>query len=171
MIDLDMKTQLEHNAQTFPIDLTPTGKTYRVTLGEKTATVEVLSSQNGQLHLLVDGRPVRASVSSNGTKRWVTFNGQTFLLTKSNGARKGGGHAHHTAGELLAPMPGLVRAVQAAEGESVTKGQTLIIVEAMKMELKVSAPFDGIIQSVHVKIGQMVEREQLLAVVMLQESK
>ena len=164
-----MKTQLEHNAQTFSLDLTPTGTTYRVTLGEKTATVEVLSSQNGHLHLLVDGRPVRASVSSDGAKRWITFNGQTFVLTKSSGARKGGGHAHHAAGELLAPMPGLVRAVQAAEGQSVTKGQTLVIVEAMKMEIKVSAPFDGMVNSIRVKAGQMVEREQLLVVVSLRE--
>jgi len=47
-------------------------------------------------------------------------------------------------------------------GEAVTKGQTLIVLEAMKMEIRVQAPRDGIVKKLFVKQGQTVEREQML---------
>jgi biotin carboxyl carrier protein len=145
------------------IDLTPRGKGFIASLDDRSISIEVLSSANGELCLLLDGKPVSAYVSADGPKRWVTVNGQTYVLTKSAGAAKRGGHGHHhTAGELIAPMPGQVRAVQVAEGDSVTKGQTLVVVEAMKMEIKIAAPRDGRVKSLKVKQGQTVEREQIL---------
>jgi biotin carboxyl carrier protein len=59
-------------------------------------------------------------------------------------------------------MPGQIRALNVSEGETVTKGQTLLVVEAMKMEIRVQAPFDGRVSSIAVKAGQTVEREQVL---------
>jgi biotin carboxyl carrier protein len=91
----------------------------------------------------------------------VTFNGQTFLLTKSAAVGRIH-HGHFSSGELAAPMPGQVRAVQVAEGEAVVRGQTLVILEAMKMEIKVAAPKDGKVRSLKVKQGQTVERDQPL---------
>ena len=152
------------------IDLTPIGKSYRATVGEtlrqaqgKSVDVEIIHAEGGQLELLIDGKRVTAYVSSDNTKRWVTVNGQTFLLTKQSGARKSGHGHHHAAGELTAPMPGQVRAVNVSEGEAVTKGQTLMVLEAMKMEIRIQAPMDGVVSSISVKVGQTVEREQILA--------
>lgn len=147
------------------LDLTPTGKSYRATVGDRTVEVEVLRAKDGKLDLLIDGERVTAYVSSENTKRWVTVNGQTFVLTKSSGARKSGGGHHHAAGELTAPMPGQVRAVNVSEGDAVTKGQILLLLEAMKMEIRIQAPMDGIVKSLAVKTGQTVEREQILIVI------
>jgi biotin carboxyl carrier protein len=105
---------------------------------------------------------VTAYISSDNAKRWVTVHGQTFVLTKPSGTRRGG-HGHpHAAGELTAPMPGQIRALNVGEGEAVTKGQTLLVLEAMKMEIRVQAPFDGLVKKLFVKQGQTVEREQIL---------
>ncbi len=143
------------------IDLTPFGKSYRATIGDKIINVEILQAKDGKLDLLIDGKHVTAYVSSDNAKRWVTVNGQTFVLTKSSGAkRRGAGHDH--ASELAAPMPGLVRAVNVSEGDAVTKGQTLLLLEAMKMEIRVQAPRDAIVKKLFVKQGQTVEREQVL---------
>jgi acetyl/propionyl-CoA carboxylase alpha subunit len=157
-----MKIQFEHNSQPFALDLTPTGKNYRVTLDDKTVIVEVLRAENGRLDLLVDGKPICAYVSSDGAKRWVTLNGQTFMLTKSAGTGKRSGHGGHVSGALVAPMPGLVRAVQVAAGETVSKGQTLVIIEAMKMEIKIVAPKEGVVKTLNAQLGQTVERDQVL---------
>ena len=147
------------------IDLTPSGKsTYRAMLGDKTVDVEILSVQNEQLSLLIDGKRVTAYISSDNAKRWVTINGRTYLLTKQSGTR-GSGAKHDHSGELTAPMPGQVRAVNVSEGDEVTKGQTLIVLEAMKMEMKIQAPMDGVVSSLSVEAGQTVEREQLLIIV------
>ena len=59
-------------------------------------------------------------------------------------------------------MPGQVRAVNVSEGDAVTKGQTLLVLEAMKMEIRVHAPRDGVVKKLLVKQGQTVEREQIL---------
>ena len=160
-----MKFSFDHNAITIPLDLTPTGKTYRVTVDEKTVEVEVLRvhAEHGQLDLLIDGQRVTAHVSVDGARSWVTVNGQTVMLTKTAaGARKNGGGHHHAAGELTAPMPGQVRAVNVGEGEMVTKGQTLMVLEAMKMEIRIQATMDGKVAKLLVKQGQTVEREQAL---------
>ena len=146
------------------IDLNPTsGKSYRATVGKQTVDVEIVrvDAETGNLDLLLDGKHVTAYVSSDGAKRWVTVNGQTVVLTKSTtGARKSSGHDH--ASELAAPMPGVVRSVNVSEGETISKGQTLLVLEAMKMEIRIQAKKDGVVQRLFVKQGQTVEREQVL---------
>lgn len=156
-----MKFSFEQNSQALPVELTPSGKAYRVTIGDKTVDVEILQSKDGKLDLLVDGKHITAYISSDNAKRWVTVNGQTFVLTKSSGGRKSGG-GHHAAGELTAPMPGQVRAVNVNEGDEVIKGQTLLLLEAMKMEIRVQSPRDGLVKKLFVKQGQTVERDQVL---------
>jgi biotin carboxyl carrier protein len=144
------------------LDLIPKGKGWLVSFEDKTSSVELLRVENGQLELLMDGERVVAYASSDNAKRWVTVNGRTYLLVKQSGARRSGGGHHHTAGELTAPMPGQVRAVNVSAGDAVTKGQTLLVIEAMKMEIRIQAPMDGVVKTLSVKQGQIVEREQVL---------
>jgi biotin carboxyl carrier protein len=165
-----VKFSFDLNSETISIDLTPTGKFYRATIGDKTFEVEIIRTDIGRLDLLIDGKRVTTYVSSDNTKRWVTINGQTFILTKSSSAQSRGHGHHHPAGELTAPMPGQVRAVNVREGQTVTKGQTLLVLEAMKMEIRVQAPFGGTVSSISVKLGQTVEREQVLIKVESQTS-
>lgn len=159
-----MKSSLEHNSQSISIDLTPSGSgtSYRAAIEDQMIDVEILQSKDGKLDLLIDGKRVTAYVSSDGAKRWVTVNGQTVVLTKSSGARRSGHGHHHAAGELSAPMPGQVRAVNVSEGDLVAKGQTLLLLEAMKMEIRIQAPMDGKVTRLLVTQGQTVEREQVL---------
>ncbi len=144
------------------LDISSTGKSFTLTVGGKTIQAEVLREESGKLDLLIDGKRLIAYVASENNKRWVTVNGQTFLLAKSSGTRKAGQAGQHALGELTAPMPGQIRTVNVSEGEAVTKGQTLLVVEAMKMEIRIHAPFDGIVALIAVKAGQTVEREQIL---------
>jgi len=145
------------------LELTPSNKSsYRAAMGDEAVDVEILGAQDGKLDLLIDGEHVTAYVSSDNAKYWVTINGRTVLLSKQSGSRKSGGAHHHAAGELTAPMPGQVRAVNVSAGDAVTKGQTLIVLEAMKMEMKIQAPMDGTVSSISVEVGQTVEREQVL---------
>jgi len=146
------------------IDLTPQGKSYRATIGDTNFDVEIIrtDAERGLLELLIDGQRVTAYVSADGAKRWVTVNGQTVVLTKSSGEAKRRGAGQEHASELAAPMPGLVRSVNIAENESVAKGQTLLVLEAMKMEIRIQAPRDGTVKKLLVKQGQTVDREQVL---------
>ncbi len=72
--------------------------------------------------------------------------------------------ADAVAGGCTAPMPGKVLAVKAAPGDTVSKGDTLVILEAMKMEHTVVAPHDGIIEEIRVEVGQQVAAGEILVV-------
>ena len=68
-------------------------------------------------------------------------------------------------GGLEAPMPGRVTRVTVAIGDSVKRGQELIVVEAMKMENALVAPMDGVVKSLAVKVGDMVGPGPALVVI------
>ncbi|MEU8762036.1 biotin carboxylase N-terminal domain-containing protein [Streptomyces sp. NPDC048659] len=76
-----------------------------------------------------------------------------------SGARHGG------ADTLAAPMPGTVTVVKVAVGDEVVAGQSLLVVEAMKMEHVISAPHDGTVTELDVTPGTTVAMDQVLAVV------
>jgi acetyl-CoA/propionyl-CoA carboxylase biotin carboxyl carrier protein len=76
--------------------------------------------------------------------------------------------AHH--GALTAPMPGTVTVVKTSVGDLVRRGQPLLVLEAMKMEHVISAPHDGTVSELPVSAGSTVAMEQLLAVVLPEES-
>ena len=66
-------------------------------------------------------------------------------------------------GSLLAPMPGSVTKIAAAVGDTVTAGQPLIWLEAMKMEHTITAPADGVLAELNVSAGQQVDVGAILA--------
>ena len=64
--------------------------------------------------------------------------------------------------QIVAPMPGLVLEVKCSEGDSVIKGDSIVILEAMKMENIIKCPVDGIVKQVHVKKDQTIEKNTLI---------
>jgi biotin carboxyl carrier protein len=70
-----------------------------------------------------------------------------------------------TAGSLLAAMPGAVVRVLVDSGETVSAGQALVVLEAMKMEHTITTPTDGIVVELRVRQGDQVDTGQVLAVV------
>ena len=148
------------NFDTQTLEINPSGDNYVATMDGKTVSVQVIRAEDGRMDLLIDGQRVNAHVSSDMAKRWVTINGQTIMLTKTSGAKQGVRHDH--AGGLIAPMPGQVRSVSVSVGDAVKKGQTLLTMEAMKMEIRIQALKDGRVTALHAAQGQTVEREQIL---------
>jgi biotin carboxyl carrier protein len=97
----------------------------------------------------------------------LTLNGTPHVLTveseaahhRADGARSA---APARARDVRAPMPGLVVAVLAREGDRVAAGQAVMVVEAMKMENEIGAPSDGVVAKVSVRPGEAVEKEAFL---------
>ena len=73
--------------------------------------------------------------------------------------------AETPSGGLVAPMPGRVLEVRAAVGDTVTAGQTMLLLEAMKMEHHMTAPFDGTVTEVRVTAGNQVDNGAVLLVI------
>ena len=144
----------------------PQGDGYLVTVDGETYRVQVIHARAGELVLegARFGRQ-RAQVAAQGAERWVALpgapNAGPFELTEPTRAvRRRAGLDGHDA--LTAQMPGVVRQVLVAPGDTVVRGQVLVVLEAMKMEIKVTAPRAGRVQAVTVVAGQTAERGQVL---------
>jgi biotin carboxyl carrier protein len=118
--------------------------------------------------LIVDGRSHEAYVQP-GEEAWqVLMRGQLYPVKVEDEREKrlraaaGGGVAETGEFHLKAPMPGLVVAVPVSEGQEVTKGQVLLILESMKMQNELKAPRDGKVSRIRVKAGESVEQKQAL---------
>jgi 3-methylcrotonyl-CoA carboxylase alpha subunit len=86
--------------------------------------------------------------------------------------RKDGSHGGHGGdGAILAPMPGKVIAVEVTQGDTVSKGQKLLTLEAMKMEHTLTAPFDGVVAELNAAPGAQVQVEALLARIEAEEQE
>ena len=64
--------------------------------------------------------------------------------------------------EIKSPMPGLVLKLLKQSGEEVTAGETILVLEAMKMENAIKSPIEGVIQSIEVKEGQSLDKGMVL---------
>lgn len=100
----------------------------------------------------VEGAPKREIALNEGGERVV------LRPWRAVGGADGG----VGSGSILAPMPGKVIAVEVAAGQTVTKGQKLLTLEAMKMEHTLTAPFDGLVEQVNCAAGDQVQVEALL---------
>jgi biotin carboxyl carrier protein len=101
--------------------------------------------------------PIRTAwAAAAGDIRWVFLDGEVyeFEVFREGAARRRGAGSH---GSLAAPMPGTVIRIRVGPGDIVKRGDTVIILEAMKMELPVRAPDDGRISAVLCREGDLVQ--------------
>ncbi|MFE9435627.1 acetyl/propionyl/methylcrotonyl-CoA carboxylase subunit alpha [Streptomyces sp. NPDC006640] len=116
----------------------------------------------GQVAVTLDG--VRHTFHRAGD--WIGRDGDAWHVRDHDPvAASLTGSAHAGADSLTAPMPGTVTVVKVAVGDEVTAGQSLLVVEAMKMEHVISAPHAGTVSELDVTPGTTVAMDQVLAVV------
>lgn len=114
---------------------------------------------SGKLQLLLsDGTIGQATIVKVGDAWWVHFRGYTFCLERIEPGASAGGDE----GGLTAPMPGKVLEVLVRVGDNVVAGQSLMVLEAMKMEHKIVAAIDGTVSAVNFSAGDQVEQGSAL---------
>lgn len=141
------------------------GDRFRVRVGQRSYEVALIRAAPGQLDLAVGQRRLQAQVVPNGRRRYVAVGGQTWVFETGQPQRqrpRPGPRSMPGSGSLEATMPGLVLEVLVSAGQAVQRGDSLVVLEAMKMELRLTAPYAGRVLKVHCAAGQVVERGQLL---------
>ena len=122
-----------------------------------------------------DGRSEVVYVAGPDHDRWVFWNGHVFRGDFREGrsdnsgsaspALRAGADASRPATSsmaITAPMPARVSRIIARTGTSVQKGETLVVLEAMKMELPLRAPGDAVVTAVHCSEGDLVQADAVL---------
>lgn len=130
---------------------------------EKPKAAAPATQKSGQYAVTVNGKSFNLSVDG-GT---VKVNGKTFTVDlKDAGGAGAAPAATPVAGtDVTAQMPGKVIKVIAAPGTTVKEGDTILVLEAMKMEMQVASPVSGTVQAVPVSEGEQVAQGQVLATV------
>jgi biotin carboxyl carrier protein len=159
-----MQYQYVVGEENLSVQIEKTGAGYTLTLNGQTYNLEADSLREGELRFTLNSQPHRAFVVAEGVQRWVHLNGRTFNFsvpqTEKKPRRGQAAGPKHDA--LTAQMPGVVRRVLISTGEAVEKGQTMLVLEAMKMEIKIAAPHAGKVEQLAVREGETVQRGQLL---------
>jgi 3-methylcrotonyl-CoA carboxylase alpha subunit len=124
-----------------------TGKDAGVTVTRARAPGEYVAVQGERIE--------RVYAVSLGETTWVFHDGAVYeIAVETGGGRRRATHHH---GSLTAPMPATVVSVNVRPGERVQRGDILIVLEAMKMELPVRAPGDGTVEAIHCRAGELVQ--------------
>ena len=108
---------------------------------------------------------LRFAFATDGATIWLGRGGHAWALTEEEAAPVRGGRAAGGDGTVRSPMPGTVLAVHVAPGDTVSAGQAVAVVEAMKMEHTVTAPVAGTVAEVAARAGQQVAMDARLAVI------
>ena len=118
---------------------------------------------DGVYRVVVNGRAHLAYVAGSGAEVWLHWNGQVFHrpFDDERAARQprraAAGHQ-----SLSAPMPATVLKVHVAAGSVVHQGDTLVILEAMKMELPIRSTGEAVVKAVHCREGELVQSGAVL---------
>jgi 3-methylcrotonyl-CoA carboxylase alpha subunit len=134
----------------------PSERGFRLDLPDGAAEVTATEAADGVLSLALDGTVRRAGVLRQGERITVFLDGTAHQLRATDPLAPSEA-AGATAGRILAPMPGKVLEVAVQPGQAVARGAVLLVMEAMKVQMRITAPADGIVGAVHCAPGDLVE--------------
>src|SRR5918997_344528 len=132
----------------------------------ETSVVEVLYIGDGRIRAAVDERILEGGFASEGRNTWLSLGPSVWCLERPDAPDVDGAMARTEAGDgasLTAPMPGTVVEVFVGEGDEVEEGQTLLVLEAMKMEQSMAAPHAGMVKALPYAEGARVPGGAVLA--------
>ncbi len=154
--------ELECGRQRYSIEAGGERGQYRINLEDQVMAVG-LQSLDASLHALrLEGNRYRLYLHRRDEHSLeVCYQDQRWQVIRHT-RFEAGEQLADTDGRIVAPMPGRILDLRSAEGDAVEEGQTLLIMEAMKMELSIKAPFAGQIESLAVTVGDLVEADSLL---------
>jgi biotin carboxyl carrier protein len=154
------------NNQSYEIEVLPDG---RVKVNGAEREVDFRTMGNTEIYsLIIDNRSFEAVVEWRDGQYNVLMNGDRYeikvLDERAQRLAKAMGSGADPTGEVVirSPMPGLIVAVPVETGQTVKRGQTVVILESMKMENELKAPREGLVTRVEVRKGDSVEQNKAL---------
>ena len=166
-----MQYEVEVNGRVRQVVVHRTAKAFEVSVDGRSWRVDAARVGTDAMSLLVgansDSYDIGFANDTAANLLWVRV-GTTQVPVSVNGRRRrrdNGGHAGAGPQRLVAPMPGKVVRVGVKTGEAVRARQTLVVIEAMKMENELKAGRDGVVAELHAREGASVEAGALLVVI------
>ncbi|HEY5029767.1 MAG TPA: biotin/lipoyl-containing protein [Candidatus Angelobacter sp.] len=151
----------------YRVELTRAGEQWKCTLDGREMAVNVVYGQNGVLSLLLGGKSYEVKQETVGAETNVVVGQERFSALvrdpRSFRSRSRTGTAEQGVMKMKAPMPGKVVRILCGVGDQVEAGQSLIVIEAMKMQNEMKAPKNGVVKKINITEGAAVDAGQALA--------
>jgi 3-methylcrotonyl-CoA carboxylase alpha subunit len=138
------------------------GREAGIRIGDRTVRADFRAIGDGAAEVTIDGRAHRVRVASAGGLVWVHAGGRAWTVEPLEPA-EAAARAHASSDTLLAAMPGTVIAVAAEPGAAVAAGETIMVIESMKLETTVAAPRDGVVAEIGFGVGAAFDKGAVLA--------
>ena len=164
----DMPLRCDELTQTLRVHPDRSGQV-TVTLGSQKHLVRIIDFKEGKLRFEIDGVTRTAVAVKHQQELHIALGGASFVFHEVSPFP--GKDAALDATRALSPVAGKVTQIQFAVGEGVKEGQALVCVEAMKMEMWLTAQAAGTVVALHVKVGEQVESGALLIEIELEDQK
>lgn len=154
--------RLGADEQNWTVELTTVAdEPYRLQIGERAVDVQIVDIDGRWATVEIDGIRQRHAYRLDGRQLWLfTRPGSLRLEDRTQSAVSS--QASVSSGTLKAPMDGAIVDVLVSEGSTVSKGQLLVVLEAMKMEHPLKSGIDGVLKRLQVRVGDQVKNRQIL---------
>lgn len=168
---LKVITQIANNPNLEKVNFQIEKKEKSIFLNQKLFEWDIIQIKENSFHIIYQNQSFKAEVLK------VDFESKIFQIQINQSVYELEAHdkfdmllqklgmdksAVKKVSEIKAPMPGLILEIKVSDGQTIKKGDALMILEAMKMENVLKSPIDGIIKAVKVKKGDNVEKNTIL---------
>jgi biotin carboxyl carrier protein len=137
------------NGEPREVDFLPLGESLYSVITEHSSLEVVIDESDGLYSVMLGGRLYEGQVLDE----------RALMMAQRRGGLTVG------SGEVHSPMPGLIVKIPVEEGQAVSHGDTVIILESMKMQNEIKSPLDGVVTKVLAQSGQTVDKNALLIVI------
>lgn len=146
-----------------PLALSRGPQAYRLQSGDSWLDIDLATDADGRSWLTVAGRRMPVVIATHGDEVFVHLDGEAHALRYRHPLDRLAAQSGNAAEDgIFAPMPGSIVSVAVQAGDAVSRGQTLLVMESMKMETTLVAPRDGVVAEVRFEKAQTFERDVLL---------
>jgi len=151
----------------YRVELVRTEQEWKCKLDGREILLDVVSAQDGMLSLLLQGKSYEVKQETVGAESNVVVGQERFSASvrdpRSFRSRRRSGASEQGVMKIKAPMPGKVVRILTPAGSQVEMGQSVLVIEAMKMQNELKAPKTGVVKKINVEEGAAVEAGQALA--------
>lgn len=146
----------EHENHVYNVSIERRDKHYFITYDNTEYKVEAEENKPGQLKIKIGDRIIKSVITEGEKEKFVFVDGHVFKVkpVELTGIKK---TEKKEEGDLFSPISGRVVSVKVKNGNTVKKGDILMVIEAMKMEYLIRAPFDGKVEKVNFKERDLIE--------------
>jgi biotin carboxyl carrier protein len=158
-----MQYRLVHSNEVYDVGIRKENDGFFVTIGDRVYEICELVMRENSMTFKIGGHRYSAHIAQDNDKRFIALEGEYYVVERSShtsAAVTGAGLERENS--ITSPMPGLLVKLAVKVGDLVKEGDTLAIVEAMKMQNELRSPIDGRVEAINFKEGDQVDALQAI---------